>query len=93
MKKLMLALMLTFSPVAFADGCDEVQNLAEVIIKSRIGGMSQSTALQVSDNNEMAEYLVNWAYSIDLIGTEPQVNIEIKTFLAQVYITCKEYTE
>ena len=96
MKKLILALLLTFSTSVFADGCDSLHGLAGTISDARMGGMSQEKALQIAENSELSEmavFLVNWAYSLDLMGSESDRNIEIQTFQAQVYIMCKEYTK
>lgn len=95
MKKLLLAALLCFSTPAFADNaCNNLYSLSGTIANARLNGMEYGTALQIASDSElveMANFLVNWAYSLDLSGTETEVRVEVKAFQSKVYIMCEEY--
>ena len=94
MKKLILALFLTFSSSAFADDkCEGLSNLANTIAESRMNGMSKTKAIQVAESSELPETataLVNMAFELDLMGTNADRRVEVNTFTAKVYFMCVE---
>ncbi|KAF1026175.1 MAG: hypothetical protein GAK29_01437 [Acinetobacter bereziniae] len=94
MKKLLLVCALAFGSLAHADECESLHQLAGTIADARMGGMSQNQALDIAENSELPEiavYLVNHAYDLDLMGTDKDKRIEVQLFQTEIYIMCKEY--
>lgn len=98
MKKLILALLLIPS-LSNAGICEEIYNLSGAIIEARDMGVPYAQSVEIAngegdisiEDRSMVISLVDWAYSVSLVGSDADKEIAKNEFKLEAYKTCNIY--
>ena len=90
MKYLIAALILVMPFVVQANNydCDEMAQLAEVVMEARQNGASMRSIMEIAGDNQLARVIVIEAYDRSRFTTEEYKRMAINDFSNDVYQIC-----
>lgn len=99
MKKILLIGLLGLSSFAHADYCMSIKEFSSALMDARQRGVTEKRVHEILIQNKPRNYedyrvldsLIDWAYSIPVMGSSTKKKVVVYDFADRAYKTCQQF--